>query len=77
VLNGCYSLQIIGHQPRSVRLEQSRSGTADENKAVAQGTISYFGTYSVDEAGKTINLRRRQELLNLASAGGGGSIRGE
>jgi hypothetical protein len=33
------------------------SGTADENKAVAQGTISHFGTYTVDEAGKTINFR--------------------
>ena len=33
------------------------TGTADENKAVAQGTLSHFGTYTVDEAGKTINFR--------------------
>ncbi|HEX2473639.1 MAG TPA: lipocalin-like domain-containing protein [Lacipirellulaceae bacterium] len=32
-------------------------GTADENKAVVQGSIAYFGTYSIDEAGKTINLK--------------------
>jgi len=32
-------------------------GTADENKAVVQGSIAYFGTYSVDEAAKTINLK--------------------
>jgi Lipocalin-like domain len=33
------------------------SGTADENKSVAQGTLSHFGTYTVDEAAKTINFR--------------------
>ena len=31
-------------------------GTADENKATAQGTMTYFGTYSVDEAHHTIAL---------------------
>jgi hypothetical protein len=33
------------------------TGTADENKAVARGTISHFGAYTVDGAGKTINFR--------------------
>ena len=28
-------------------------GTADENKAITQGTLAYFGTYTVDETGKT------------------------
>jgi len=32
-------------------------GTDDENKAVVQGSIAYFGTYSVDEPGKAINLK--------------------
>jgi lipocalin-like protein len=27
------------------------TGTSEENKAVAQGSIAYFGTYSVDEDG--------------------------
>jgi len=31
-------------------------GTADDNKAAAQGTISTYGTYSVDEAKKTYTL---------------------
>ena len=30
------------------------TGTADENKAVAAGTLSHFGSYSVDEKSKTI-----------------------
>jgi hypothetical protein len=32
-------------------------GTAEENKAAVQGTVATFGTWSVDEAGKTLNLR--------------------
>ena len=33
------------------------SGTAEENKAVVQGSIAYFGTYAIDEAKGTISLR--------------------
>jgi hypothetical protein len=32
-------------------------GTPDDNKATTQGTISSYGTYSVDEAKKTYTLR--------------------
>lgn len=31
-------------------------GTAEENKAVVQGSIAHFGTYTVDEANKTISF---------------------
>lgn len=33
------------------------SGTPDENRAIVQGSIAMFGTYSVDEAGKTLVMR--------------------
>jgi hypothetical protein len=33
------------------------SATAEENAAVVQGSIFHFGTYTVDEAGKTITFR--------------------
>jgi len=32
------------------------AGTADENKAAVQGTISNFGTYTVNEADKSVSL---------------------
>jgi lipocalin-like protein len=32
-------------------------GTPDENKATTQGSLAYFGTYTVDEAGKTYSIR--------------------
>ena len=31
-------------------------GTAEENKATAQGTMTYFGTYTVSEADRTIAI---------------------
>ena len=31
-------------------------GTAEENKATAQGTITYFGTYSISEPDRTIAI---------------------
>jgi hypothetical protein len=31
-----------------------QDGTAEENKAIVQGSISYFGTYTIDEAAKTL-----------------------
>jgi hypothetical protein len=33
------------------------TGTADENKAVVQGSIAYFGTYTVDEADKSFTAQ--------------------
>jgi len=35
---------------------QIAQATAEENKATAQGTITYFGTYSVSEADCTIAI---------------------
>src|SRR5450631_1263199 len=32
------------------------TGTPDENKAIVQGSIAYFGTYSVDESGHKIQI---------------------
>jgi hypothetical protein len=31
-------------------------GTPEQNKAVAQGLVAYYGTYSVNEADKVINV---------------------
>ena len=36
---------------------QLAQATVDENKATAQGTITYFGTYSVNEAEQVIDIR--------------------
>jgi hypothetical protein len=33
------------------------TGTADENKAVVQGSIAYYGTYSVNESDKSVTYQ--------------------
>jgi hypothetical protein len=35
---------------------QIAQATAEENKATAQGTLTYFGTYSVSESDRTVEL---------------------
>lgn len=37
-------------------IELPSKGTAEENKATAEGTMTYFGTYSVNEASRVIAI---------------------
>jgi hypothetical protein len=55
--NGRFSSHVMrGNRPKFLSNNRDQ-GTPDENKAVAIGTISSFGTYTVDEANKTYVLR--------------------
>jgi hypothetical protein len=38
-------------------------GTSEENKAVVQGTVAQFGTWSVDEAGKILTVRAEGNMF--------------
>lgn len=51
---GHFSWQIIRSNIPKLASNNRQEGTADEFKAVAQGVLSYFGTYSVDDSGKTL-----------------------
>jgi hypothetical protein len=55
--DGHYALQIFRNSRPPFVSKDPLSGTADENKAAVQGMIAHFGTYAVDEAGKTITFR--------------------
>lgn len=44
-----------GGQPRFASSNREE-GTAEENKAVVQGSIAHFGRYTIDEAGKSITF---------------------
>jgi Lipocalin-like domain len=49
--DGHFSLQLVlGSLPKFASNNRA-TGTADENKAVVQGSIAYFGTYSLDPDG--------------------------
>jgi Lipocalin-like domain len=54
--NGRFSLQAITLSPKLASNARLIS-TPQEDKAVAHGVISYFGTYSVDEASKAVTLK--------------------
>ena len=55
--DGHYSLQIIRYGRPAFASKDRLKGTADENKAAIQGMVSHFGTYTVDEANKTVSFR--------------------
>jgi Lipocalin-like domain len=55
--NGRFSLQLILSNLPKFASNNRATGTSEENKAVVQGSISYFGTYSVNEADGTLTLR--------------------
>ena len=54
--NGTYSFQIMRAVRPAFVAESRMEGTAEENKATAEGTITYFGTYSVSEADSSIAI---------------------
>jgi len=53
--NGLLSVQIISEIPKLVSKDRLKT-TAAEEKAVAHGVLSFFGTYSVNDANKTISF---------------------
>jgi hypothetical protein len=54
--DGRYSLQLIRPDIPKIASKDRLSGTAEENRAVVQGVVSQFGTYSVNEAEGTLTL---------------------
>jgi hypothetical protein len=52
--SGHYSLVIIRSDLPKFASSNREAGTPEENKAAVQGSIAFFGTYTVDEAAKTL-----------------------
>jgi hypothetical protein len=55
--SGRYSIIFMRSNLPKFAASTADKGTADENKAVMQGIVAHFGTYSVNEADKTITSR--------------------
>ena len=51
---GHFSFLVIRSDIPKLASNNRVEGTADEFKAVAQGVLAYFGTYSLDDSGKTL-----------------------
>ncbi len=55
--NGHYVLMTSRAGLPKLASGNRNEGTAEENKAIVQGLIAHFGTYSVNEADRTITFR--------------------
>ena len=53
---GHFIITVMRADRAKYAIEFPTEGTAQENKDTAQGTMTYFGTYSVNEADHTIDL---------------------
>lgn len=54
--HGRYSLMTARAGQARFASGDRREGTAEENKAVVQGSIAHFGSYTVDETNKTLTF---------------------
>jgi Lipocalin-like domain len=53
---GHYIITVMRSDRAKFAANDRAQGTADENKATAVGTITYFGTYTVSEPDRTLNI---------------------
>ncbi len=53
---GHYIITVMRSDRPKYAVNDRTRGTADENKATAQGTFTYFGTYTVSEPDRTLNI---------------------
>ena len=53
---GHYAIAITSSDLPKFASNNRNTGTAEENKAVVQGTLAHFGTYTIDEANHSYTL---------------------
>jgi hypothetical protein len=56
---GRFSLQEWSTDLSKFASNNRLEGTAEENKAIVQGSVCYFGKYMLDETAKTLTLQLR------------------
>lgn len=54
--NGLYAVQIDRANLPKLAAKDREKGTAEENKAIVQGSLAHYGTYALNEADKTFTL---------------------
>ena len=61
--NGQYAQIIVLPARPNFKVNNRLEGTPEENKAAVHGTTATFGTWSVDEANKTITVRNEGSMF--------------
>jgi hypothetical protein len=54
--NGRFSITVMRSDLPKLASNNRMTGTPDENKAIVQGSIAYYGTYTIDEATRVITV---------------------
>jgi hypothetical protein len=54
--NGRFSIMVSRSDLPKFASNNREAGTPEENKAIVQGSIAFFGTYVVDAAAKTVTI---------------------
>ena len=54
--NGRFSITVVRSDLPRFASDNRMTGTPEENTAIVQGCIAYFGTYSIDEATHVITV---------------------
>ncbi len=57
---GHFATQVMAANRRPFASNNRMTGTPEENKAVSQGVVAYFGTYTVDDADHILTLHIAQ-----------------
>jgi lipocalin-like protein len=55
--NGRFSITIMRPDLPKFASNSRMTGTPDENKAIVQGSLAYYGTYTIDEATHLITVK--------------------
>src|SRR5215468_2586067 len=55
--NGYYIISVMRQDRPAFAVNDRMQGTAEENKGTSQGTITYLGTYEVDETDRAMLIR--------------------
>ena len=67
--DGRFSITLLRSDLPKFASNNRDTGTADENKAIVQGSNAYFGTYSLNEADGTLTLHiERASFPNWAGS---------
>ena len=60
--SGSAQTQMRADRPKFA-ISNRLQGTAEENKAIVQGTVAFYGTWTVDEASKVLTMRLNASLF--------------
>ncbi len=71
---GRFIISVMRTDRAQYAIGHPAQGTADENKATAQGTMTYFGTYTVREAERIIDIHI--EASSFPNWNGADQVRG-